>query len=499
MKIVVVGGGTAGWLGAYIISKAQKGVHEIVVVESSSIDIIGAGEGSTGLLKGVITGAIFGEKESLQEIDVFMKKTDATKKIGIRHANWTNEFTSYYAPLDASISERRSPDVALNYVISKFGNDKAYLASHMGQSFENNTFPTGDFAFHFDGRKVGPYFKDRLATNSKVSFVDGTVQDVVVSPNGKIEKLVLEGGIELDGDFFIDCTGFARVLMGKLESKWKSYKQHLPVDSAIPFISHYKDNNEMIEPVTTAHALSSGWMWDIPLQTRRGRGYVYSSEFISDEDARLEVSKLVGEDVQPLKQLKFNSGRLEELWKSNCLALGLGAGFSEPLEATSIHLTIYQSIYFCYEFLRKSADATSTKSNIEMYNKAVGEVYDDYMNFLVLHYQGGRDDSEFWRYIKEGNTLTPFVSEIMDRAKTGLPTKAHYKDSLGSAPQLWNYVISGLKLVDPASARETLELYGLTEQAEKDYNAFAKSYVVTPERFMQFIPEQLRFTPKITR
>jgi hypothetical protein len=479
MKIVVCGGGTAGWLAAYIIARSQPGMHKITVIESSSIDIIGAGEGSTGILFDIVSGNVFGDPVSFDTINDFMEKTDATRKIGIRHINWNKEKSSYFAPIDGSFEGIRYPDIGLNHVLSTFGNEKAYLASHIGQCFENGYFPSGGHAFHFDGRKIGPYFKNILERNINVSFIDDVIEDVVVSSAGNIEKIVLKNNKDVYGDFFIDCTGFARVLSKKLGVGWESYKENLPVDSAIPFILDYKfDGTEKIEPLTRAQALSSGWMWNIPLKTRMGCGYVYSSEFISDDEAILEVSKIVGKTVEPLKMIKFDSGRVGQTWKNNCLSLGLAAGFSEPLEATSIQLTIYQTLVFCYEILESTVEKTATEKNINFYNKAINRVYDDYKDFLVLHYQGGRDDSEFWRYIKTGATQTPFVKEILEHSKTKIPSRAQYGEKLGATPELFNWVLSGLGKITPEVAREELEKHGLIERASVSYNYFKDYYTV---------------------
>jgi tryptophan halogenase len=478
MNIVICGGGTAGWLAAYIIHMAQPNIHKITVLESSSIDIIGAGEGSTGTLFDVVSGRVFNLEPDMAAVDDFIQKTNGTKKIGIKHVNWGKLPGSYYAPLDGGITSLKSPDMVFNYILSEYGFDKTYLASHMGQCYENSVFPTGNHAFHFDGRKIGPYFKEKLMTNPNVSFVDGIIKEVKVSSQGNIAKLILDEDRKLEGDFFIDCTGFARVLTSKLGVKWKSYKENLPLDSAIPFIMEYPEEGQVVEPVTIAHALSSGWMWNIPLQNRMGAGYVYSSEFITDEEALKEVSSIVKQDVHPLKQIRFNSGRAEELWKGNCLAIGLSSGFTEPLEATSIHLSIYQSLMFAYEFLNASVEETVTDFNVNFYNKSVGQVHDDYKDFLVLHYQGGRTDSEFWKYNTSGNTITPFVQEILEISKNKLPTTTNYRGSWGSSTQLWSYVLAGLELVNPKNSKKELEMFNLYQTAEDTYNSFKDSYIV---------------------
>jgi hypothetical protein len=476
MNIVVCGGGTAGWLAAYIISKIQPDAHKITVVESSSIGIIGAGEGSTGLLYDVVIGHFWGENSS---IDDFLMKTDSTIKMGIKHVNWTKEKDSFYfAPLDASNTIGTAPDILLNYVVSKYGNNKAYLSSHIGQSYERKRMPTGGHGFHFDAFKVGKYFKDKLMLTKKVECIDSTIKNVDIGTNGSIRSILLENNETVYGDFFIDCTGFSRVLMNKLEVPWKSYSKNLPANRAMPFIIDYDPySKEVIEPLTTATALSSGWMWDIPLTTRKGCGYVYNSEFLSEEDAQLEVETYLNTKIKPIKHIKFDAGRLENLWIKNCLATGLAGAFNEPLEATSIHSTILQLIVFAKEYLDVNIERTCSNVNIKKYNELMTNTYDNYRDFLVLHYLGGRNDSDFWKYIKTGETLTPFVEETIEKCKYQVPTYIHYNNSTwGSSSHLWNWILCGLGYITPDNARDTLKLHGADSVAKSTYKQFSGYY-----------------------
>jgi len=476
MNIVVCGGGTAGWLAAYIISNTQLKKHNITVVESSSIGIIGAGEGSTGLLFDIVTGYIWGRNDSL---DDFFEKTDSTIKMGIKHTNWGSDAkSSYFAPLDSSASIQSSPDTTFNYVISKYGNKKAYLSSHIGQSYDRKRMPSGGHGFHFDAVKVGNFFKEKLLKDNLVTHIDSLIKDVKVNSNGTIESIVLDNNQTISGDFFIDCTGFARVLMNKLGVGWKSYSKNLTADRAMPFIVEYDPlSTEIVEPLTTSTALSSGWLWDIPLTTRKGCGYVYNSNFLSEDEAQKEVETFLGKKIQPIRHLKFDSGRLDQLWSGNCLATGLAGAFSEPLEATSIHSTILQLLIFAKEYLDVTVEKTATEVNIKTYNKIITDVYDEYRDFIVLHYLGGRDDSEFWKYIKTGEVITPFVADTIERCKTQVPSAIHYANSRwGSSSHLWNWILSGLDFIDPKIAKQTLEKHNLYGSAEVEYKLFASYY-----------------------
>jgi len=471
MKIVVCGGGTAGWLAAYIISKSQPGIHDITVIESSSIGIIGAGEGSTGILYDLLSGAYF---DSGVDINDFMDRTDATRKMGIRHVNWTGDGTSYFAPLDGSPTSSNSPDALFHYVLHKYGKDKMHLASPIGQAFEMQQLLPYGGAFHFDGHKVGAFFKE-VCEKDGVKHIDSKIKDVELLEDGSIKSVLIEDGVRVSGDFFIDCTGFARVLMSKLDVGWKSYAKHLPVNRAMPFILQYEDGKE-VEPVTTATALSSGWMWNIPLSTRIGAGYVYNSDLISDEEAKAEIENFVGKEIEPIKFINFTSGRSEELWNKNCLAVGLSAAFSEPLEATSIHSTIMQLLVFTGDYLSDSLEATNTETNKKIYNRQLTRMYDDFCDFLVAHYKGGRSDTDFWKYVGSDETNTSFVEETLEKCKTRPPSLLHYSDHIGAFSQGWSWVLAGLGKITPELSKKELDTFSLYDKASRYYSKFSSEF-----------------------
>jgi tryptophan halogenase len=258
--------------------------------------------------------------------------------------------------------------------------------------------------------------------------------------------------------------------MSSLKVGWKSYQDNLLANKAMPFLVSYTEKTKKdVKPYTTAQAMSSGWMWDIPLKTRRGCGYVYNSSFISEDDAQKEIEKFLGHEIQPVRHLSFDAGRSEKLWDKNCLASGLSAAFMEPLEATSIHTTIVQMGTFVMDYLCITKEATLSKSNVQSYNNKFEILYESYKDFLVLHYQGGRGDSEFWKYLSTGATLTPFVQEIIDRSSHGLPSFLRYEHKWGTSTTLWSWILAGLDLVSDENAKIDLKKYNKTKQAEQDY------------------------------
>ena len=474
MKITIVGGGTAGWLAALFISKVQKDSHDVTVIESSKIGIIGAGEGSTGHLKDIVNNGIW--DFGCNEHD-FMRECDVTLKLGIKHTGWTKDLhKSYYGPIDGSPTAGDIPDVNFLWGLGYEDKDKLHTSTPLGYLIEQgkSTYfdergSTGNHAYHFDAHKVGKYFK-KICEKENVKHIDAEVLDVKLNEQGFIKSLKLDNGQEIESDFFIDATGFQRKLISALGHKWKSYKKHLPVNCAMPFILPY-DDNENIEPVTEALAQKNGWCWNIPTMHRRGMGYVFSDEFTTPEKAQEEIELALGREIEPIKVLKFDSGRLEEVWMKNCLCVGLSAAFAEPLEATSIHATIVQLTYFVFEYLRDNLEDTYSSGTSRAYNRRVGHMYDTFMDFLNLHYMGGRDDSEFWRYIKTGETQTEFVSDLLEMASHRSPNHSEFMGFYGYAGwSLWAYVLAGTGRLTPEIARKELDFYNKADEAKRIYN-----------------------------
>lgn len=441
MKIAIVGGGTAGWLAALIISKRQS-FHEITVVESSAIGIIGAGEGSTGSMTNVIQNITF--DYGCNEAD-FVKKCDVTPKLGIEFVNWKGDGQSYTSPIDGSFSSNQPFDYAFAHAFSEYGIGGMHLCTEDGILIEHNKdtlFQSdGPAAYHFDAHKVGKYFKEVCGEN--VKHIDSEVLDVILDDSGFIKELLLKNGETLAADFFVDATGFSRVLMKKLGAKWHSYKDKLPVDRAMPFLMKY-DQDEVIKPVTKARAQKNGWMWEIPLLNRKGCGYVFSSEFLDESQAQQEIEENLGKDIDPIRIIKFESGRLDQLWIKNCLSIGLAAAFAEPLEATSIHTTITQLEEFVVHALKNDREHTCDSAIIDMYNRQHEFMYDLLKDFLVLHYHAGRSDTEFWKFINRDSMLTDQVREIIEISKIRMPNAHSFFPMAGIAGwPLWSFILAG--------------------------------------------------------
>ena len=470
MRICIVGGGTAGWIAAYFISKSQPGIHEISLIESSSVGIIGAGEGSTGSMVSLLNGDFFDYKV---DINKFINEADATAKLGIKHVNWAKEKGEYFAPLDATDTGWTSNDLIFKYVFSHGGKDKMHLASSLGVEYDNKNLDVYP-AFHFDGHKVGKFFKS-ICVEDGLKVIDSFIDKINLSENGDIKDLILDDGSIQEADFFIDCTGFSRVLMNAVGSDWIE-AEGLSMDTAMPFILEYS-KDEVFVPQTTATALSSGWMWDIPLSTRRGCGYVFNSNFISEKEAQEEVEEFLNKPITPIKFIKFKSGYSDHFWKNNVLSLGLASSFVEPLEATSIHNTIVQIDIFVNECLLKNISEVNLDSKKDMYNKRITFLNKLTIDFISLHYQGGREDSPFWKHIKDKGIVTSGAQDLINQSKEKISGYTSFEGMYGSfSIPLANWIMAGIGIISPEQVYKNLINSGTLEYAKDKYKKFCSSF-----------------------
>lgn len=454
MKIIIVGGGTAGWLAALFVGNHHPEI-DVTVVASKEIGVLGAGEAVTGAFTDVITGH-YGDL-GIDPLE-FLRETSAMPKYGIMHENWTSRAGfNYFGPIDGSLTVNHIPDSMTAYLGANYP-DTAHVGSFFGSLYEHNISPVNKiknnydistFAFHFDAKLAGKYLEKIAIRLKNVTSIDAKVLDANLNEQGEISSITLDDTRILEGDFFIDATGFRRLLVNKLKTKWISYQKYLPVDSALPFFINYKED-EVPKPYSVARAQSSGWYWEAGIQSRKGCGYVYSSEFITVDQAKEEIEKSLGHEVIPINHFKFDTGRLENTWVKNCLAIGLCGAFAEPLEATSIHSTIQQLAHFSIEYLRPTREDTINPGSIKIYNRFINTMFDDYKEFLISHYLGGRTDSEFWKYITAGNTLTEFTRALRDTCRSRMPTKHDFPSYPGAAGwSIWCHILIGTGQLSP--------------------------------------------------
>lgn len=469
-KFVIVGGGTAGWIAALMLQRhaaANDLAIDITVVESSKIPTIGVGEGTTAVFRQVLY------ELELDEVE-FVRATGATIKFGIRHKDWRQKGHSYDGPIDDPNLLAPNPNFtpaeqgsALDIYAVSAGRGVAgthlfnYLMTQDKSPFglnrkTNELIPSGPFqhAFHFDQARVGAYLREKA---SGINHVDAEVDGIRKNAEtGNIEALVLKDGGEVTGDFFFDCTGFRKKLIGEgMGAKWVSYAATLPVNRAMPFwLDH--DESKDIAPVTLAWAQKAGWMWSIPTRERIGCGYVYSDEFTTPERAKAEIEEVLGHEIEPRNDIRFDGGRLDRVWIGNCLALGLSSSFLEPLEATSIHGTIVQMMLFT-KYHAKDA-ATADDRARENFNAAVEQQLDDFRTFINIHYAGGRDEP-FWQHVRQ-NCMHETAREMLDHWSRNMPRRPDFRAFPGDLPhineQLYYPVLDGLGILDRKVAKADL-------------------------------------------
>ena len=487
-RFVVVGGGTAGWITAFIIQdqiKRQKLKARVAVVESSKIPTVGVGEATTAAFH------VFLKHFGIDIAD-FMRRCEATYKLGIRHEDWRRKGYTYYGPIDDPHQVVQAPPGApsdyLNvYAVSVekpvqdmhlFGPLLERKKAPWAQKPDGSMLALGPFlpAYHFDQALVGRYLKEHSAG---VELVDNVLTGVERNAEtGDVTALVFEDGERLAGDFFIDATGFRkRLIVGELNAPWISYQHELPVNRALPFWLPVEEGAE-IANYTRAWAQDAGWMWQIPTQFRYGCGYVYSDEFMTPDEAHAEVERVLGRKIEVRSDIQFKIGRLETPWINNVLAVGLSSSFLEPLESTSIHGTIVQMMMFAGQYLRAPGEFTPKLR--DDYNKRVGRQVDDFRTFVNTHYLVERDDTPFWREVR-ANRIHPETRERMELWSREMPRMEHFPNYLFGLPhtetQLHYPVLQGLGLLDPAVARQEMARDPkLRSFAKATYDSMVKEY-----------------------
>ncbi|UWR13419.1 tryptophan halogenase family protein [Sulfitobacter mediterraneus] len=468
--ICIVGSGTAGWLAALMLQDTAKRTHQnlrLTVVESSKIGTIGVGEGTTAIFRQMLQHLGIDEME-------FIRETGATIKYGIRHKDWRNVGHSYDGPIDdlAQIAGQGLADYA---VASGRPVSEAHLFQHLINRNRspfaqkgNRIVPAGPYhhAFHFDQAKAGAFLR---AQARDVTIIDDQVTEVVTGGAG-ITALVLESGQTVAADFYLDCTGFRRALIGSLGAEWISFADVLPINRAMPFWIDISEGEE-IPPVTLAHAQSAGWMWKIPTQERYGCGYVYSDVHISPEQAKAEIEETLGHPIEVRNDIKIEAGRLSKPWIGNCVAVGLASSFLEPLEATSIHGTIVQLMWL--------SQMISEPNGANRYNSAHAGQVDDFRDFIRLHYVSERRDSAFWRDIAASHPK--HVTDRTTQWRSSLPKRGDFAAVPMNMPhvqeQLYTPVLDGLGLFDRAAIKAQLsEKPKHRAQLRKAHAAIASEY-----------------------
>ena len=401
-KLVIVGGGTAGWITAAAFARLLGSTLDIALVESEAIGTVGVGEATIPQI--IRLNAILG----LDEME-FVRETKGTFKLGIEFVDWGRKGSRYLHTFgDAGLT---LAGVAFHHYWRRaaaggHGHDLWHYSLHQLAADQarfgkldrvGNTAMTGlAYAYHFDAGLYAAYLR-RYAEKMGVTRHEGIVRAVERDgASGDIAAITLDRGTRIAGDFFIDCTGFRALLLGEeLGVGYRDWSKWLPCDRALAVPS---ERLPRLVPYTRATARASGWQWRIPLQHRTGNGHVYASAFVSDEEAA--ASLLQGLDTKALddpRPLRFTTGRREAFWTHNCAAIGLSSGFLEPLESTSIHL-IQSHVNRLIQLFPAQGDGAAERAE---YNRRCAAEFEQIRDFLILHYhQTSREDSDFWNYCR---------------------------------------------------------------------------------------------------
>jgi tryptophan halogenase len=439
MRIVVVGGGTSGWIVTHYLSKT----HNCTNISTKEIPTIGVGEGTTGKFPDIF---------NINKTDL-MIELNALPKLGIKFEGWSNTRDYFWSPIDGSATANYYIDYS---TFSNYFTDSIPLSCsqysvlmELGKtnySLESN-FLVGNWdhhALHIDAYKTAEYFK-KISLDSGAVHVEAKVVKVNRN-NNSITSLELDNGSTITADVFIDCSGFSRVLNNHLE--WIDYSEHLPVNSALV----YSTEETVKKPYTVAKAMKYGWTWEIPTRYKTGRGYVYCDKYASEDDILYELG-----DVEKIKSIKFKSGRIKNFIDSNCVSIGLSSGFLEPLQATSIHCALIQLELFYYSF--PTVESLLCEQSITRYNHLISKLYDDMKDFVSLHYTGGKTDSKFWKDIR----CTDRVNEILNICKSRLLRSFDFDHVSGTVKQeSWNPILSGLGHFDKSLISDVFVSDGAT-------------------------------------
>ncbi len=432
-RIAIVGGGNAGWLAANHLGLelSRDPEIEITLIESKDIPVIGVGEGTVPLIRSSLQS--FG----INEVDLLLQ-CDATFKTAIKFSNWmsTEKYGKdnfYYHTFDAPFPS--GYDVTYYWLGNKTEAyysklSVAYYVAERNRSPKRTDSPPYkglvNYAYHFDAAKFTTLLADNAKKRFGVRHIYETVKHVELHDDGNVKGFQYDSGGYEEFDFYIDCSGFSSLLFGKtLKVPFIDKSDIILTDTALALQVPTNPNEELF-PYTKAVAHGAGWVWDIPLTTRRGTGLVYSSQHMSDDEALKEFSKYHGRELENsnVRKISMKAGYREKIWEKNCVTLGLANGFVEPLEATSLFITD-----FCAGMIAKKIPLH--KEEIPIFAKSCNEIatliWERIFDFIQLHYCiSDRRDTQFWRDVTEKVDLSMLLKERLELWKYSIPQRTDF-------------------------------------------------------------------------
>jgi tryptophan halogenase len=443
-SISIIGGGTAGLVAALILKKRFPKLA-VNVVRSKNIGTIGVGEGSTEHWLEFMDHMGFTHREIIQQCD-------ATLKCGIMFKNWSDK--DYLHSIQTEFNHRDGQYSTVYGSLLSKNNDtknltfKSYWDNTVNRWFLSNRdyFPVSQF--HFNTNKLNDFLSNH-AVLMGIEIFDDEILDVITSDRG-IDYLV--GNKQTyKSDFYIDSTGFKKILISKLGAKWIDYSKYLKMKSAVIFPTGDADNYNLW---TTAHARDYGWSFHIPVYGRHGNGYIFDSDYITPEQAKQELDIFYKKDVEITKTINFQPGCLDKTWIKNCCAIGLSANFVEPLEASSIGTSIQQSFLLMHRLINYNQDI------INSYNKDVSSILENIRDFIILHYKTKKNNTQFWRDLSKMD-LPDSLETMIERWKRHLPIREDFNHQ--SRYILFTefhhiFIMAGLDLFETEFIRQEYEM-----------------------------------------
>jgi len=445
LHIVVLGGGSAGWITACLLHRelAPRGAR-VTLIESPEIGIIGVGEGSTPQLKAFFDHLGIAERD-------WMQACDATYKLGIRFTGWSerDSYESYFHPFPGPVDLHTEPGFVHNCKLVRHGFDVSthpddwFLATRLAD-VHKSPHPAASFPFppsygyHFDAHKLGAFLRD-WGTREGIVHRALRVEDVEMTDGGDVAALRCEGGERIAGDIFVDCSGFGSLIARQaLGVPFVSYADSLFNDTAVVMpTQHHKPAKAQTDSI----AMQAGWRWSISLTRRVGNGYVYSARFLSGDQAEAELRGGLGAaaDGVEARHLKMKVGRVRDSWHRNCVVAGLAQGFVEPLEATALHIAIVTAL----EFAQAYGSGDFSAKHREMFNARIAKRYDGIRDYITAHYRlNQRTDTVYWRKAAANDALSDELKAMMTAWFTHRDIAAAVADIYGPAspypPMSWH-------------------------------------------------------------
>lgn len=505
-QIVVVGGGSTGWMTAAYLSKKLKFL-DITLIESKKIGTIGVGESTLGQINKFLDCLEIKDED-------WMSFCNATYKTSIKFTDFRQKNSHFHYPFGGYNLEGTRNGI-MDWYWHNALNDYSIPVTDFAEMFVHQVLMTDrnkmtrnhenkipgfnfhlDTAYHMDAEKFGQFLKEKIAIPNGVKHIEDTIVNITQKENGEIDELITENGKVLTADLFIDASGFSKILIEKMmKSEFLSFGDVLMNDSALAARVPYLDKEKEMHSVTNCTAIENGWVWDIPLWHRRGTGYVYSSKFVDKEQAekqfRNHLSIRLGEKSQEIefKHINIRHGVQKEPWIKNVCAVGLALGFIEPLESTGL-LTTHENIMRLESTLSKRQGYVN-QFDIDGWNFAAREELEGFKQFVSIHYaMSQRDDTEYWRHVTNNVRYAPKIynleaefrrnaSETMYRLNT-----SNELDQSNVAGE--TFVLTGMGLTPISKSQAEMACYRY-ENAKQEIQDVRNEYMKRKKEILEYV------------